>query len=69
MTFWDFFWLGYSLTSNPNKPFRKGWDDALAGNPRYQFKIAYLFKFFNKTQDLYDKGYREGLNERLIRKI
>ena len=69
MSFWNFFWLGYSLTSNPNKTYQKGWYDALDGNPRYMFKLAFIFEHFRKTQELYDKGYSDGLKERIIRKI
>jgi hypothetical protein len=67
MSFSDYFWLGYSMTSNPNKIYQRGWNDALNGNPRHQSKLAFLFDHFKKIQELYDKGYNEGLKERLIR--
>ncbi len=69
MTFVDAFFLGLQLTTNPNKVYKKGWHDALSGNPRYQFRLAFLFEFYRRTQNQYDKGYDDGIKERLIRKI
>lgn len=69
MSFYDFFWFGFNLTSSPNKICKRGWEDALAGNPKYQFKLAFLFQTFRRTQELYDRGYNDGQNERIIRKF
>lgn len=69
MTFVDAFFLGLQLTANPNKVYKKGWHDALSGNPRYQFRLAFLFEFYRRTPKQYDKGYDDGFKERLIRKI
>ena len=69
MDLWNLFRLGYTLVSNPNRTYRKGWEDALAGNPKYQFRLAFLFKHFREMQELYNEGYKDGQRERLIRKI
>ena len=63
------FWKGYYLMSDPNKIYKKGWEDAINGNPRHQYKMTLLFNQYKQTQELYDKGYNDGLKEKLIRKI
>ncbi len=65
----NIFWKGYYLVSDTNKTYQKGWDDGVNGNPRQQFKMTILFEQYKKTQELYNKGYNDGLKERLIRKI
>jgi hypothetical protein len=69
MSFSNYFWKGYSLVMNPNNTYKSGWNDALNGNPRHQFRLAFLFDHFKETQKIYDKGYDDGLKERLINKI
>lgn len=65
----DIFWKGYYLTKNPNKTYQKGWNDAIIGNPRHQYKLTMIFEQYKKTQELYDKGYNDGLKEKLLRKL
>jgi hypothetical protein len=65
----NIFWKSYYLISDPNKTYKKGWDDAINGNPRHQYKMTLFFVQCKKTQDIYDKGYDDGLKEKLIRKI
>lgn len=64
-----YFWLGYNMFSSPNSYYQKGWNDALNSLPRHQYKLAFLFDSFKKMQELYNKGYDDGLKERLITKF
>ena len=63
----EYFWFGFRMTINPNRVFRKGWEDGICGNPRHQYRLAFIFDHFKKLQDLYDRGYNDGQRERLIR--
>lgn len=67
MTTYDFFVLGINIATNPNKIYRRGWDDAMNGHHRYQFRLAFLFKAFKESQRLYDEGYKDGNKERMLR--
>ena len=65
----NIFWKGYYLMSNTNNIYKKGWEDAINGKPRHQYKLTTLFSQYKQTQELYDKGYNDGLKEKLIRKL
>lgn len=67
MTTYEFFVFGINVATNPNKIYRKGWEDAINGQPRYQFRLAFLFKAAKESQRLYDTGYNDGIKERMLR--
>ena len=46
----DIFGKSYYLTKNPNKTYQKGWDDAINGNSRHQYKLTMIFEQYKKTQ-------------------
>jgi hypothetical protein len=67
--FSNIFWKSYYLVTNPNNLYKKGWQDAINNLPRHQYRLANIFKQYRKTQDVYDKGYNDGLKEKMIRKF
>lgn len=69
MSFSKYFWKGYNLIKDPNKTYQKGWQDAINGLPRHQYRLALLIDNYIETQKLSDKGYDDGLKERLINKF
>lgn len=69
MSFSKYFWKGLNLFKNPNKIYLKGRQDAINGLPRHQYRLILLFDSYAETQKLYDKGYNDGLKERLINKF
>lgn len=69
MSFNDYFCKVYYLIVNPNNIYKKGRNDALNEIPRRQYRLAYFFEHFKEDQKLYNKGYDDGLKERLINKL
>lgn len=51
----NIFWKGYYLTSNPNKTYKKGWDDAINGEPRHQYKLTLIFDQYKKNKNYMTK--------------
>jgi len=69
MGFWKYLWMGYNIGSNPNKFYKRGWNDGYRKEPRHLYRLAFISKFHKRYQTLYDKGYKDGQHERLIHKI
>lgn len=49
--------MSYYLISDTNKTYKKGWDEAINGNPWHHYKLAILFNQCRKTQEIYDNGF------------
>lgn len=69
MKFINLLWKTYYLAKDHKKIYQSGMDDALNGKPRKLFKMTIIFENYKKTQELYNQGYDDGLNKKLISKI
>lgn len=63
------FWKAYHLARNPDKLYQEGFEDAINDRARRQFKASIIFSEIKNLQENYDKGYNDGIREKLIRRI
>lgn len=63
------FWKTYHIIRDPDKLYQEGFSDAMHDVPRRQFKMSILFGEIKNLQANYDKGYDDGLHEKLVRRL